>query len=170
MLTKAWRQVIMAEVEVLVESLWELDEDQLEAQIGSHVQAIGDDIAGRGARGLDPASLESIDVNVAARSSIEPRFLEAGKQLFDRVNPLTYELMCKPLGGEDPETQKILDETVNQNYTKAAGMLAPVLVSGVGLAPAVATLVATLIIKKVSKYIATGICETWEKNLPKSAS
>ncbi|WP_333219354.1 hypothetical protein [Microcoleus sp. Pol12A5] len=160
----------MAEVEVLVESLWELDEDQLEAQIGSHVQAIGDDIAGRGARGLDPASLESIDVNVAARSSIEPRFLEAGKQLFDRVNPLTYELMCKPLGGEDPETQKILDETVNQNYTKAAGMLAPVLVSGVGLAPAVATLVATLIIKKVSKYIATGICETWEKNLPKSAS
>jgi len=160
----------MAEVEVLVESLWELDEDQLESQIGSHVQAIGDYVARPEAKGVDPGSLESIDVNVATRASIDPRFLDAGRQLFDRVNPLTYELMCKPLGGDDAETRKILDETINQNYTKAAGMLAPVLVSGVGLAPAVATLVATLIIKKVSTYLATGICETWEKSLVKPAS
>ncbi len=159
----------MAEVEIIVESLWELDEDQLQAQLGSRAQAIEDDIAGRGARGVDPASLESIDVNVAARASIDPRFLEAGKRLFDRVNPLVYDLMCKPLG-DNTDTQKILDETINQNYTKAAGMLAPVLVSGVGLAPAIATLLATLIIKKVSKYIATGICETWEKSLVKPAS
>jgi hypothetical protein len=159
----------MAEVEVLVESLWELDEDQLEAQIGSHAQAIGDDVAGRRAKGVDPGSLESIDVNVAARASIDPRFLDAGRQLFDRVNPFIYQLMCKPLG-DDPQTQKILDETINQNYTKAAGMLAPVLVSGVGLAPAVATLLATLIIKKIANYTATGICETWQKNLPQPAS
>jgi hypothetical protein len=160
----------MAEIEVIVESLWELDEDQLEAQLGSRAQAIEDDVAGGGTKEIDPASLESIDVNVAARASIDPRFLEAGKQLFDRINPLAYELMCKPLGADDAEIRKILDETVNQNYTKAAGMLAPVLVNGVGLAPAVATLLATLIIKKVSKYIATGICETWQQNLPKSAS
>jgi hypothetical protein len=159
----------MAEIEVIVESLWELDEDELEAQLGSRIQAIGDDVAGRGTRGVDPASLDSIDVGFATKGAIDPRFLEAGKQLFDRVNPLVYELMCKPLG-DDTETQKILDETINQNYTKAAGMLAPVLVSGVGLAPAVATLVATLIIKKVSKYIATGICETWKKSLVKPAS
>ena len=160
----------MAEVEVLVESLWELDEDQLEAQIGSHVQAIGDDVAGREAKGVDPGSLESIDVNVAARASIDPKFLAAGRQLFDRVNPLTYELMCKPLGGDDAETRKILDETINQNYTKATGMLAPVLVTGVGLAPAVATLLATLIIKKIAKTGANAICETWEKSLVKPAS
>ena len=158
----------MTEVEAIVESLWELDDDVLEAQLGSRVQAIGDDVAGRGARGIDPASLESIDVNVAARASIDPRFLNAGRQLVDRVNPLTYELMCKPLG-DDAETQKILDETINQNYTKAAGMLAPVLVSGVGLAPAVATLLATLIIKKIAKTGANAICETWEKSLVKPA-
>jgi hypothetical protein len=160
----------MTEVEAIVASLWELDDDVLEAQLGSRAQAIEDDVAGRGARGLDPASLESIDVNVAARAAIDPRFLDAGRQLFDRVNPLTYELMCKPLGGDDAETRKILDETINQNYTKAAGMLAPVLVSGLGLAPAVATLLATLIIKKVSNYLASGICETWEKSLVKPAS
>ncbi len=160
----------MADIETLVERLWELSDEQIEVQIGSQTQAIGDDVAGRGAKGIDPASLDSIDVNVAARASIDPRFLEAGQRLFERVNPLAYELMCKPFGGDDPETQKILDETIKENYTKAAGMLAPVLVSGFGLAPAVATLLATLIIKKASKYIATGICETWETNLPKSAS
>jgi hypothetical protein len=159
----------MAEVEVLVESLWELDEDQLEAQLGSRAQAIEDDVAGRGTRGVDPASLESIDVNVAARAAIDPRFLEAGRQLFDRINPSAYELMCKPLGGDNADTQKILDETINQNYTKAAGMLAPVLVNGLGLAPAVATLLATLIIKKIANMGATAICETWEKSLVKPA-
>lgn len=160
----------MAEVEALVQSLWELDDEQLEAQIGSQTQAIGDDVAGRGAKGVDPASLDSIDVNVAARASIDPRFLDAGRRLFERVNPLAYELMCKPLGGDDPETQKILDETINQNYTKAAGMLAPVLVGGLGLAPAVATLLATLIIKKIAKTGANAICNTWEQSLVKPAS
>jgi hypothetical protein len=159
----------MAEIEVIVESLWELDEDQLQAQLGSRAQAIEEDVAGRGTRGIDPASLESIDVNVAARASIDPRLLEAGKRLFDQVNPLVYDLMCKPLG-DNTDTQKILDETINQNYTKAAGMLAPVLVSGVGLAPAVATLVATLIIKKIANTGAKAICETWEKSLAKPAS
>ena len=156
----------MTEFEAIVASLWELDDDVLEAQLGARTQAIGDDVAGGVARGVDLTSWESIDVNVAARAAIDPRFLDAGRQLFDRVNPLVYQLMCKPLG-DDAETQKILDETINQNYTKAAGMLAPVLVSGVGLAPAVATLLATLIIKKVSKYLATGICETWQKSLAK---
>ena len=161
----------MTEVEAIVASLWELDDDVLEAQLGARAQALGDDVAGGVAtRGVDLTSWESIDVNVAARASIDPRFLDAGRRLFDRVNPLVYELMCKPIGGDDAETRKILDETINQNYTKAAGMLARVLVSGLGLAPAVATLLATLIIKKVSKYLATGICETWEKSLVKPAS
>ncbi|MEW6498805.1 MAG: hypothetical protein AB1589_40845 [Cyanobacteriota bacterium] len=104
------------------------------------------------------------------QSPIDPRVLETGRRLFDRINPIAYELLCKPLGGEDPETQKILDETISQNYTKAAGMLAPVLISGLGLAPAVATLLATLIIKKIAKMGSGAICETWEKSLPKSAS
>jgi hypothetical protein len=159
----------VAEIEVLVNSLWELDEEQLAAQIGSHALAIGDDVAGGGTRRIDSVSLDSIDVNVAARASIDPRLLEAGQRLFDRVNPLVYELMCKPLGN-DAETQKILDEAIAQNYTKAAGMLAPALISALGLAPAIATLLATLIVKKIVNYTATGICDTWKQTLPKPAS
>lgn len=47
---------------------------------------------------------------------------------------MAHELMCKPLGGDDPEAQQVLDEVVNKNYTKAAGMLAPMLITGLGLA------------------------------------
>lgn len=159
----------MAEIEVLVESLWELDEDQLAAQIGSRAQAIEDDAAGLGTRRIDPGSLDSIDVGFASKGAIDLKLLEGGRRLFDRVNPLVYELMCKPLGN-DANTQKILDEAIGQNYTKAAGMLAPALISGLGLAPAIATLLATLIIKKIANYTATGICETWQQNLPKPAS
>jgi hypothetical protein len=159
----------MTEFEAIVASLWDLDDDVLAAQLGDHAQAIEDDVAGRGTRGVDPASLESIDVDVATRAPIDPKLLDAGQRIFDRVNPSAYELMCKPLGGDNADTQKILDETVNQNYTKAAGMLAPVLVNGVGLAPAVATLLATLIIKKIANMGATAICETWEKSLVKPA-
>jgi hypothetical protein len=159
----------MTEFEAIVASLWDLDDDVLAAQLGDRAQAIEDDVAGGGTRGVDPASLESIDVDVATRAPIDPKLLDAGQRIFDRVNPSAYELMCKPLGGDNADTQKILDETVNQNYTKAAGMLAPVLVSGLGLAPAVATLLATLIIKKIANMGATAICETWEKSLVKPA-
>jgi|GEM_PF-3433159 hypothetical protein len=48
-------------------------------------------------------------------------------------------------------------------------MLAPVLVSGLALAPAIATLLATLIIKKIANTGAKAICETWEKSLVKPA-
>jgi hypothetical protein len=160
----------MTEFEAIVASLWDLDDDVLAAQLGDRAQAIEDDVAGRGTIGVDLTSWESIDVNIASRAPIDPRFLEAGQRLFDRINPLAYELMCKPLGGDNADTQKILDETINQNYTKAAGMLAPVLVNGVGLAPAVATLLATLIIKKIANTGAKAICETWEKSLVKPAS
>ncbi|MCL1474589.1 hypothetical protein [Argonema antarcticum] len=54
---------------------------------------------------------------------------------------------------------------MEENYTKAAGILAPVLVSSLGLAPTIAALVASIIIKKISKDVAGGICSTWAKSL-----
>ncbi|MCF3574004.1 hypothetical protein [Planktothrix agardhii] len=77
--------------------------------------------------------------------------------------------MCNPLGS-DSETEKVLDEVINQNYTKAAGILAPVLVSGLGLAPAIATLIATLVIKKIAKAGSEEICKSWKASLPTEES
>lgn len=63
---------------------------------------------------------------------------------------------------------KLLDEDLEKNIVKAAGMLAPYLVSSLGLAPAIAAVVATLIIKRTSKQGGKLICDSWKKTLPNS--
>jgi hypothetical protein len=169
----------VADVKALVESLLTLDDDVLEAQLGARAQAIEDDVAGRGARGAgaDPASLDSIDVEeirgVAARAATDSKLLAAGQRLFSWINPAAYKLLCTPLGGEGADETmqqlvKLLDEDLERNVAKAAGMLTPFLTANLGLAPAIAALVSTLIIKRVSHGFAEFTCDTWQKALPSS--
>lgn len=148
----------MQDYNELVQQLLELDEESLEAQLGLQVQGT--------AKGL---TLDSIDLDAAARAPISPEVLAAGQQLLKRLNSGLYDLMCNPLGS-DSETEKVLDEVINQNYVKAAGMLAPLLVSGLGLAPAIATLIATLVIKKIAKAGSEEICKSWKASLPTEES
>ena len=139
----------MQDYNELIPQLLELDEESLEEQLGLQVEG----------------TLDSIDINATARAAINPEVLEAGKHFLKQLNSGLYDLMCNPLGS-DPETEKVLDEVINQNYTKAAGILAPVLVSGLGLTPAIATLIATLVIKKIAKEGSEAICKSWKASLP----
>lgn len=135
----------MQDYNKLIPQLLELDEESLEAQLGLQVQG----------------TLDSIDIDTGTRAAINPEVLAEGQRLLKRLNSGLYDLMCNPLGS-DPETEKVLDEVINQNYTKATGMLVPILVSGLGLAPAIATLIATLVVKKISKVGAETICQSWK--------
>jgi hypothetical protein len=107
-------------------------------------------------------------------NSIEPVFYEItrsnsdtlnfGQRLFKRLNAASYELLCKdPF--DNGETLKKLGAALEESTATAAGLLAPVLVANLGLAPAVAAIVATLIVKTLSKAIADEICSTWKNNL-----
>jgi hypothetical protein len=130
------------------------------------------DVGHEGA-GADPASLDSIDVGVATRAPIDPKFLNAGRRLFNWINPAAYKLLCTPLGGEGSdetmqELVKLLDQDLEKNVAKAAGMLAPFLTANLGLAPAIAALVSTLIIKRVSKEVSKFTCDAWQKTLASS--
>ncbi|GCL34114.1 hypothetical protein PA905_29020 [Planktothrix agardhii CCAP 1459/11A] len=150
----------MQDYNELVQQLLELDEESLEAQLGLQVQEMDSDVRG-GSQGL---TIDSIDLDVATRSPISPEVLVAGQQLLKRLSAGLYDLMCNSVGS-DQETEKVLDEVINQNYVKAAGMLAPVLVSGLGLAPAIATLIATLVIKKIAKEGSEVICKSWKASM-----
>ena len=138
----------MQDYNELIPQLLELDEESLEEQLGLQVEG----------------TLDSIDINATARAAINPEVLAAGKHFLKQLNSGLYDLMCNPLGS-DPETEKVLDEVINQNYTKAAGILAPVLVSGLGLTPAIATLIATLVIKKIAKEGSEVICKSWKASM-----
>jgi hypothetical protein len=148
----------MQDYNELIPQLLELDEESIEAELGLQVQST--------AKGL---TLDSIDINATAKSAINPELLAAGKNFLKQLNSGLYDLMCNPLGS-DPETEKVLDEVISQNYTKAAGILAPVLVSGLGLTPAIATLIATLVVKKIAKAGSEEICKSWKASLPTEES
>jgi len=150
----------MQDYNELVQQLLELDEESLEAQLGLQIQEMDSDVRG-GSQGL---TIDSIDLDAAARAPISPEVLATGQQLLKRLSAGLYDLMCNPLGS-DSEAQNVLDEVINQNYVKAAGMLAPLLVSGLGLAPAIATLIATLVVKKIATSSSQEICKVWKASL-----
>lgn len=151
----------MTQANELVQKIYPLDEDVLVAKLGILAEEMGGDLTGKSApRGV---SVDSIDLEAGTRAAIPPGVRELGQKVFNQVNAEAYKILCTPLG--DESTRETLDKALEENYTKAAGMLAPVLVSSLGLAPSVAAIIAALIIKRISKDIAGGICSTWEKSL-----
>lgn len=151
----------MTEANELAQQIYDLDEDVLVAKLGTLSEEMGGDLTGQSApRGV---SVDSIDLEVGTRGIIPPGAIQIGQKVFNQVNAEAYKILCTPLG--DESTREALDKALEENYTKAAGMLAPVLVSNLGLAPAVAAIIAALIIKRISKDISGGICSTWEKSL-----
>lgn len=158
----------MTEVKKLAEQIYDIDEDLLEARLGILVEEMGGDLTGESTpRGF---SVDSIDFDAVARAPISLAALEVGQKVFNQVNGEAYKILCTPLALGDKNTEEALDNALEESYTKAAGILAPVLVSGLGLAPAIAAIIATLIIKKISKNAAGGICSTWAKSLNISES
>jgi hypothetical protein len=147
----------MENTDELMQQLLDLDEDQLKAQLGIQAQGI--------AANPSIASIEAVDVDAAPRGIIDAKALEFGQRLFNRINQGAYEIMCEDPFGDRSETLQQLEQALNDNYVKAAGILAPALVSGLGLAPAIATIIATIIVKKIAQGSANLICETWQKTL-----
>lgn len=158
----------MTEIDQLLQDLSELPEDELEAQLGARAQTIGEE-ATQGV--VESASIESIDPNAPVPRGLVDDAMAAGQRLFNWISPAAYQLLCTPLGGDGSdetmqELVKLLDQDLEKNLAKAAGMLAPFLTANLGLAPAIAALVSTLIIKRVSKGVSKFTCDAWLKTLP----
>lgn len=163
----------MADVGESLQNLANLEEDELEAQLGMSAQNIGEAVARGESR---KASAASTDLDIALqRGPTWDALKSTGQQMFNWISPTAYKLLCTPLGGEgSDETMqqlvKLLDEDLTKNAAKAAGMLAPFLTANLGLAPAIAALVSTLIIKRVSQGAAKFTCDAWQKSLESSTT
>ena len=158
----------MADLDDLLRNLSALNEEELEAQLGMRAQTIGKDLTRGDTRS---ASSASVEIDVAVPRGMMDDALAGGQRLFNWISPAAYNLLCTPLGGDSAdetmkELVKLLDEDLEKNITKAVGMLAPFLVSSLGLAPAIAAVVATLIIKRTSKQSGKFICDNWKNTLP----
>ncbi|NES64056.1 MAG: hypothetical protein F6K24_01730 [Okeania sp. SIO2D1] len=155
----------MTEMNELMEKLAQLDEETLEAQLGMQAEDLGDDLT-------KGASIESININTLTAVPRGPegnKFIEFGQNLFQRLNREAYDLLCgsDPFG-DDGNTMKTIENAYSESSTKAAGILAPILVANLSLTPAIAAIVATLIVQKIAKATEETICSTWQESLDKS--
>lgn len=149
----------MADINELIEKLAELDEETLQAQLGMQTQNLGNDLS-------KGASVESININTLTAVPRGPegnKFIEFGQNFFKRLNGEAYDLSCnRDPFGDGGKTMEKIEDAYNESSTKAAGVLTPILVTNLGLAPAIAAIVATLIVQKIASAAGETICSMWQ--------
>jgi hypothetical protein len=153
-------QMLSAEIG---KELLELDEEELEYLLGERVKAIEEDMQIQG----------NFQPIVSYSKSFGPKdaLPAIGRRMVYKLRVQAYDLLC----GTDPEDvqwrKDILDATKISSGAAVAS-LAAMFVSGLGIAAALAGVLAALIIKKfVQPTFKAGheaMCEEWKKSLPES--
>jgi hypothetical protein len=148
---------ISAQAESAVERLLKADEEQLYEQLGMRAKAIE----------KDPSIAGSFDPQVIydqAQMGLKDDILELGHRLFRRWNAEAYNLVC---GSEEKDTKD------RENLTKAFGVsdaavaaiLSATLVTTFGLAPAIAAVIAAIIVKRFCRPAYEEFCRVWQKHI-----
>ena len=151
----------MTNVNTLIQKLQELDEDELIAQVGMRAQAIESDQE-------RAASIESLSEPMPVPRASWDDVLKTGQNLLNQTSANTYKLMCTPIGGNG-DLAKELDQVFNEKTAvaaaKATSLIAPVLVSSLGLPQSLAVLLGTLIVKNLAKGTSDLVCDRWQQSL-----
>lgn len=144
--------------EPVVEALLEADEVELLEKAGIRVKAIE----------RDPGVASSFDPEVIyaeAQMGALDDVRALGRRIFKRWNREAYTLMC----GADPDdadSRKQLRAALGLGDVAVAAALTSVLVS-LGLAPALGTVVAALVVKRFFNPAYEEFCGSWKESLDK---
>ena len=145
------------QAESAVKKLLMADENQLYEQLGIRAKAIAE----------DPGKCSSFEPDVTynqAQMGFMDDVREFGKRLFRRWNVEAHKLIC----GTDPDDQEDrakLVKSVGMGELSTAGALSALLVTHLGLAPAIAAVLSALAVKRFFRPAYEEFCQTWEKNL-----
>jgi len=146
------------QAEPAVEKLLRADEVQLYEQLGIRAKAIEE----------DPTIASSFEPQVTydqARMGFKEDVLEFGQRLFRRWNVESHKLMC----GSAPDDQNSRAELLNAfgvSEIAVAAALTSLLVTNLGLAPALAAVLAVLLVKRFFRPAYEEFCRVWEQKLP----
>jgi hypothetical protein len=149
---------LVKQAEPAVNKLLKADENQLYEQLGIRAKAIAEDPT----RG---STFEPQVIFDEAQMGLKEDVREFGQRLFRRWNIEAYKLIC----GSDNEDKKDRAEVVNAfglGEVAVAAALSALLVTHLGLAPAVAAVIAALAIKRFFRPGHEEFCIVWQKNLP----
>lgn len=140
-----------------VSPLLAADEQQLFEELGIRARALAE----------EPAAAGSFDPDVTfdeAQMGVLDDVRAFGRRLFARWSRELHELVC----GSDPDDEadrKGLTEALGLGETAIAAYLAMLLVSSFGLAPALATVAAAIIVKRFFKPALAEFCSSWAASL-----
>lgn len=149
---------LATEARPAVDALLKNDEDELYLALGSRLRAIQQEPSLSGTFAPDiPAGLEAL----GAVDDIK----DFGRRFFKRVNSQAYQLICGT-GAENTEERERVIDAFGIGEEAVAPAIAALLVVHLGLAPAVAAVVAALIIRLFFRNAFAAMCEVWQEKLP----
>jgi len=141
--------------EPAVQKLLGSEEDQLYEQLGLRIRALT----------IDPAIAGSFDPEVTydeAQMGAKEDILALGKAIFSRWNSEAHKLICGTGSGEQAD-RKSVREAFGLGETAVAAGLAGLLVTNLGLAPALAGVIAAIICKRFFRPAYEEFCAAWGK-------
>lgn len=149
---------INRQAEPAIKKLLQAEENQLYEELGIRAKAIALDLT-------KSSSFEPQVIYDQAQMGLKGDVLEFGQRLFSRWKVEAYKLIC----GSDPQDKidrKDLANAFKVNEVYAAAALSALLVTHLGLAPALAAVIAALAIKRFFRPAHEEFCQVWKKNLP----
>jgi hypothetical protein len=143
--------------DAVIQNLLGLDEGQLLAQLGMRAYAASGDLSQSAhfapdLRGVAPE-------HMGAQEELK----KLGKRILKRWNQSAYQLVC----GNDPDDEKTRSEVrsaLGIGKAAAIGVITSSLV-GIGLMPALAPVVATILVTKFFDPAYAEFCVYWKENL-----
>ncbi len=138
-------------------SLLDSDENQLFEQLGITVQSFGEDPSLAG----EFAPAVTFDATLMGPLDGVRRL---GERIFRRWEVEAHALVCG--GGDDERAdRKAIGDAFGLGGTAVAATMAGVLVTSVGLAPAVAAIIAAIIVKRFLQPGLEAFCQVWQERL-----
>jgi hypothetical protein len=146
------------QAEPAVKKLLKSDEEQLYEKLGIRAKAIAQ----------DPTKGSLFEPQVTydmAQMGLKEDVMEFGQRLFNRLNVEGYKLICGSETEDQKDRKDLMKAFSTNDEVTVATALSVLLVTNLGLAPAIAAVVAALLVKRFFRPAYEEFCQTWKKNL-----
>lgn len=133
------------------------DEDQLYQELGIRLKAIEEDA------GLAGSFSPAVTFDATVMGPLDG-LIDLGKRIFRRWEKEAYEISCGPDAADQKDRQFFLD-AFGLGSAAVAGYIAAGLVSSFALAPAIAAVVAALVVKRLFVPAYEEFCTKWGERI-----
>lgn len=146
----------MTEINQAIQRALSNDEDILLDQLGERLIAID----------IEPSLAGSYDpiLPFAQPENIRETAQELGRRVFRRLYRELYQLLCGQNQDDTDDRQKITNALGLDEVTLGSA-LASILIGSFGVAPAIATIAAVIIVKRVFSPTFEEVCQLWSEQL-----